>query len=120
MMDVILTRLAAEESIGIVFREDPDLHHWDDNRTVAEELAARLGIAEPLPTFSDFPIGTMFWARTAALKPLLDLKLGWKEYPREPIPSDGTILHAIERLLPFIARQAGYRFVTTHVPGIRR
>jgi lipopolysaccharide biosynthesis protein len=119
-MDIILNRLTADESVGIVFPEDPNLPHWDANRANAEELAARMGIVEPLPTFFDFPIGMMFWARTAALKPLFDLKLGWDDYPHEPIPPDGTILHAIERLLPFAVRQTGYRFITTHVPGTRR
>ena len=71
-----------------------------------------------MPPFFDFPIGTMFWARSAALKPLFDLKLARDDYPPEPIPYDGTILHAIERLLPFVAQHAGYRVATTHVPGV--
>ncbi len=75
---------------------------------------------EPLPPFFDFPIGTMFWARTSALGPLLALGLDWNDYPAEPVPVDGTILHAIERLLPFAARHAGYRYATTHVPGCTR
>jgi lipopolysaccharide biosynthesis protein len=87
-------------------------------RKIAEGLAARKGIKEPLPPFFDFPVGTMFWARTAALKPLFNLKLGWSDYPEEPLPNDGTILHALERLLPFVAQHAGYRLAVTHVPGV--
>jgi lipopolysaccharide biosynthesis protein len=34
------------------------------------------------------------------------------------VPLDGTILHAIERLLPFVARHAGYGFLTTHLPDV--
>jgi Rhamnan synthesis protein F len=120
MMDVVIASLAADEKLGIVFPEDPYLYHWDDNRTIAERLAARMGMLEPLPPFFDFPAGTMFWARTVALKPLFDLRLGWDDYPREPVPTDGTVLNAIERLLPFVARHAGYRFATTHVPGVTR
>jgi lipopolysaccharide biosynthesis protein len=52
------------------------------------------------------------------LKPLFDLRLGWEDYPREPAANDGTILNAIERLLPFVVRHAGYRFATTHVSGV--
>jgi lipopolysaccharide biosynthesis protein len=62
----------------------------------------------------------MFWARTGALRPLLGLRLDWSDYPIEPVPIDGTILHAIERLLPFAAGHAGYRYATTHVPGVTR
>src|SRR5262245_17091762 len=105
MMDLILGRFAAEGRLGIVFPDDPHLSDWDDNQEVAAELATRMGIMEPLPPFFDFPAGTMFWARTEALRPLLSLKLDWSDYPIEPVPSDGTILHALERLLPFAARQ---------------
>jgi lipopolysaccharide biosynthesis protein len=52
------------------------------------------------------------------LKPLFNLKLGWSDYPEEPLPNDGTILHALERLLPFVAQHAGYRLAVTHVPGV--
>ena len=118
MMDAIIAHLAADETLGLVFPADPHLCGWRANRDNAQVLAARMGMKEPLPPFFDFPIGTMFWARTAALKPLFDLKLGWENYPPEPLPYDGTILHAIERLLPFVAQHAGYRFATTHVPGV--
>ena len=120
MMDLILARFAGDERLGIVFPDDPYLHDWDGNRSTAEELAARMGMTNPLPPYFDFPAGTMFWARTAALQPLFDLKLSWDDYPREPAANDGTILNAIERLLPFAAGHAGYRFAATHVAGFTR
>lgn len=120
MMDLVLRRFAGDSTLGIVFPEDPHLSDWDDNREIAADLAARMGIRAPLPPFFDFPIGSMFWARTEVLRPLLALGLGWGDYPVEPVPRDGTILHAIERLLPFAARHAGYRYATTHVPGVTR
>jgi glycosyltransferase involved in cell wall biosynthesis len=118
MMDLVIGRLADDDKIGIVFPNDPHLSDWDDNRDLAEILAKRLGINDPLPPFFEFPIGTMFWARPQALSPLFGLKLRWDDYPEEPLPYDGTILHALERLLPFVARHAGYRFATTHVAGV--
>jgi len=120
MMDLILARFAGDAELGIVFPDDPHLSDWDDNREIAERLRARMGIPEPLPPFFDFPIGTMFWARSAALRPLLALKLDWNDYPEEPVAIDGTILHALERLLPFAAAHAGYRYATTSVPGWTR
>jgi lipopolysaccharide biosynthesis protein len=118
MMDIVIARLTADDKLGIVFAHDPHLLDWDSNQEIAEGLAARMGMKEPLPPFFDFPVGTMFWARTAALKPLFNLKLGWSDYPEEPLPNDGTILHALERLLPFVAQHAGYRLAVTHVPGV--
>ena len=60
----------------------------------------------------------MFWARSEALRPVIDLRLGWDDYPQEPVSADGTILHTLERLLPLAARHAGYRFATTNVRGV--
>ena len=55
-----------------------------------------------------------------ALAPLLELGLDWDDYPEEPVPIDCTILHALERLIPFVAAKAGYRFATTHIKGVNR
>jgi glycosyltransferase involved in cell wall biosynthesis len=118
MMDIILGRLNDDSKLGIVFADDPHLADWDFNLNIAEQLAQRMGMKQPLPPFFDFPVGTMFWARTRALTPLLKLKLRWSDYPKEPVPIDGTILHAAERLLPFVAREQGYHYASTHIPGI--
>jgi len=118
MMDQVLDRFAADPGLGLVFPEDPHLNDWDQNRAIAEELAARMGVTEPLPQFFDFPLGTMFWARPPALDPFMRLKLQWGDYPAEPLPPDGTMLHALERLLPFAARRDGYRYATTYVPAL--
>jgi lipopolysaccharide biosynthesis protein len=115
MMDVILEAFASDKTLGLVFPEDPHLNDWDDNREIADDLAVRIGLPLPLPNHLDFPQGTMFWARPQALKPLMDIGLVWDDYPNEPIPIDGTLLHALERLVPFSAVKAGYRYSTTYV-----
>lgn len=120
MMDIVVNYLFTRDNIGLVFPEEWDLADWDQNQDWATELARRMGIATPLPPFFDFPVGTMFWARPAALRPLFDLGLALDDYPAEPISFDGTILHAIERLLPFVANRAGFRYATTYVPGVCR
>jgi glycosyltransferase involved in cell wall biosynthesis len=120
MMDTVLARFGAQPGLGLVFPEDPHLPGWSDNFEIASDLAKRLGFTEPLEPFFEFPVGTMFWARGSALKPLFDLNLGWDDYPDEPVPYDGTMLHALERLLPFVVRHAGYDYATTHIPGVSR
>jgi glycosyltransferase involved in cell wall biosynthesis len=118
MADFILDHFSREKDLGLVFANDPHLPDWDGNRTIAEDVVHRMGIDEPLPNFFEFPVGTMFWARPEALKPLFDLGLKWEDYPEEPVPYDGTILHALERLLPFAAKRAGFGFAVTHVAGV--
>ena len=74
-LDVIMAAFAADPQLGIVFPEDPHVIGWDRNLPLAERLAAQMGFRHSLPPHLDFPVGTMFWARTAALKPLLKLDL---------------------------------------------
>jgi lipopolysaccharide biosynthesis protein len=62
----------------------------------------------------------MFWARTEALAPLVGLALNWEDYPAEPLPYDGTLLHAIERLLPLTLSLKELRLATTNVVGCTR
>jgi lipopolysaccharide biosynthesis protein len=118
MMDVVLDAFAKDGQLGLVFPDDPHLSAWDENLEIAQELANRMGLKRQLPPFFNFPLGTMFWARTEALAPLFTLGLDWDSYPAEPVPIDGTILHALERLLPFAAEHQGYRHATTHIPGV--
>lgn len=115
MMDLAVSAFAENPTLGMVFPEDPHLNGWDQNRAIAEVLAPRMGLEAPLPVHFDFPIGTMFWARPEALQPMFDLGLGWDDFPPEPLPIDGTILHTLERLLTFAVRKAGYTYATTYV-----
>lgn len=119
MADIIINRMTMDESIGLVFPDNPGVVGWDKNLPIAKQLAEKLHI-NPLPKYFNFPVGTMFWARVEAIRPLFKLNLTYEDYPEEPLPCDGTILHAIERLLPFIAMKEGYRNVLTNVKGITR
>jgi rhamnosyltransferase len=56
-----------------------------------------------------FPIGTMFWYRPVALMPLFNLELSRDDVGCEPIPGE-CILHAIERLIVYIAWNEGYDY----------
>lgn len=57
----------------------------------------------------DFPVGSMFWARSAALQPLLDLRLGFADFgDTDPKRRDKTLAHAIERAFLFSCCKAGY------------
>ncbi len=118
MLDRILAAFEQQPDLGLVFPSDPHIRSWEDNREPAAELAARMGWTGPLPDHFDYPLGTMFWMRRAALQPLLDLQLGWDDYPAEPVPYDGTMLHAIERLMPMVCQLAGFTSAVTHVFGV--
>jgi glycosyltransferase involved in cell wall biosynthesis len=119
VLDIVLERLAGAPDIGLVFPENDHLIGWELNRFLAEQLAKRIGV-ERLPDDIEFPVGAMFWARTEALTPLIELGITEADYPSEPAPMDGTILHALERLLPTVAERRGFRYATTYTPLFRR
>jgi hypothetical protein len=121
MVDSILSRFATDSTVGIVYPDDPIIVRWLENYSNGKALLERRELSVPEEKrFFNFPVGSMFWARAAAVKPLFELGLGWEDYPEEPIPQDGTILHAIERLLGVVPGLCGYRTLVTHVPGVGR
>lgn len=119
MADLIISSMTNDPQLGLVFPDDPTCVGWMGNRPIANELAERLGITT-LPENFDFPVGTMFWTRQGVLTPLYKLGLTWDDYPSEPLGYDGTILHAIERLIPLLSTSGGYKYALTHIPGVTR
>jgi len=91
--------------------------HWGANFDNAEALAVRMGIAVSRLAPFDFPSGSMFWARSAALRPLLNLHLRFEEFPEEQGQTDGTLAHAIERLYFLVCEQAGFDWIKISARG---
>lgn len=119
MLDRVLNAFAADDRLGVVFPADPHLMSWSRNRDPAARLAEQLGLGA-LPDSFDFPVGTMFWMRSTALRPFVELKLDWADYPREPVAYDGTVLHALERLFGVAPVLQGHRIAVTCVAGLTR
>ena len=90
---------------------------WAGNFSEAAALGSAMGIALPPWTPIDFPSGSMFWARTAALRPLLDLGLRFEDFPEESGQTDATLAHAIERLYFLACERAGFDWLKITVRG---
>ena len=77
---------------------------------MAKELAEQLELNVDMNRQKEpvAPLGSMFWVRTKALKALFDHDWKYDEFPKEPIDTDATVLHAIERIYPFVVQHEGY------------
>jgi hypothetical protein len=83
---------------------------WGSNYQKARQLAQRMGFDLEETGRLDFPAGSMFWARNAALRPLLELNLTEDDFEFEQGQKDGTLAHAIERLLFYCCEAAGFNW----------
>ncbi len=68
--------------------------HYDSNKVINNYL---------------FPIGSFYWFRRNALKPLLDLNLTYDNFEAESGQLDGCLHHAIERMIGAFTIEQGYR-----------
>jgi Rhamnan synthesis protein F len=75
-----------------------------------KRLLARIGVSFSKDVLLEFPSGSMFWARSRALAPLLELNLQFEDFPPEQGQIDGTLADAIERCFLFLVEQAGGRW----------
>ncbi|MEP9318840.1 glycoside hydrolase family 99-like domain-containing protein [Pseudomonas sp. LABIM340] len=100
---------------GIVqaFKKDPELGivaprkylipHTDHNMTYCHEVVAELCKNLDIHfAYDDFPAGSMFWFRPAAIKQLIKLKP--ESFAPESGLADGTLPHAIERVFCVLAK----------------
>jgi lipopolysaccharide biosynthesis protein len=120
----ILRAFAADPGLGLVapqhFYPVRESISWGGNLDLAQGLARRMGIALDPEAPMDFPSGSMFWARSAALKPLLDLCLTPDDFPEESGQQDHTLAHAIERLYVFVCVAAGFGWARVARPDLAR
>ncbi len=71
-------------------------------------LFKNLNLHVPFDMHPVAPFGAMFWVRGKAMTPLFRHSWAYEDFPKEPLIIDGTISHAIERIYPSIAQEAGY------------
>lgn len=83
---------------------------WAGDYELTLELAKKLNLHCKIeggkPPIS--PLGTMFWFRPEALRTLFEYGWSYLDFPQEPNGTDGTILHAVERLYGYVCQNDGY------------
>lgn len=118
----IFTLFDADPGLGVVLPQNYDdvrcRISWGGNRDEAGLIARRMGIDLDQAAALDFVAGSMFWARPAALAPLLALNLTVEDFPPEAGQMDATLAHAIERLILYGAEHAGFRWLKVANPAL--
>lgn len=126
--DALLTSCAYVENILSVFENNPRIgilepmnlvyanfrglygQEWGNNYSGTVDFLHRSGI--DLPIAPDVPplapMGAMFWFRPECLRRLVEMDWEYEDFPAEPLPLDGSLIHIIERAYPFFAQDAGY------------
>ncbi len=85
------------------------------NNTDMSRLLKHYNITLPHNTMINFPAGTMFWCRTKALYPWLNVNLQYDDFP-PTTKRDGTLAHALERLIFFGCGIEGLRWGKVGMP----
>lgn len=121
----LITPHAIDNALGI-FREQPKVgiigpeghivpmnFYWGSNAEKVEKLCYRMGYKLDDIRELNFVAGTMFFARVDALKPLISLGLTDEDFDVEAGQIDGTLAHAIERVISVSSYAAGLSMSST-------
>lgn len=79
--------------------------NYENTVDLARELKLDCNISKKYPSVT---LGTVFWCKSAALEKLLAREWKYEDFHEEPLPWDGTVSHAIERILGYVAQDAGF------------
>ena len=109
----------ARPEVGLVAPFEPHHIGWNDSRRRLSSVAA--AFPGPLPASPLlFPVGNMFWTRADVAREMLQLFGEDYPWPNEPIATDGTEFHLIERLWPAMAARMGLLSVFLDKPDEER
>jgi lipopolysaccharide biosynthesis protein/GT2 family glycosyltransferase len=111
LIDAIVSRFHRDPDLGMVVADGNiyrERENWIANEKRLAELLPRVGISPNLRGRS-FPGGSIFWIRSFLLRTLAGVGLDLSDFDPEPLPSDGGLGHAVERMFGLICEDAGMR-----------
>ena len=90
--------------------------YWLANSGLAQEWLPRFGVRHfPKQSLLDFPVGGMFWARTASIGGILAYPWKYSDFAPEPAAADGTVAHMLERAVGVASVCSGFKYGETNL-----
>ena len=82
---------------------------WSLNYENTKEEVRKLGLKVPVDEKNQpFAFSTCFWCRTDALKKMWEFDLKIEDFKESGQDTDGELNHALERVIIYVAQDAGY------------
>lgn len=78
---------------------------FERTKQLATDLGLEVYITDEI---NPVALGTAFWCRGAALLPLFERQWKYEDFDEEPMATDGTLSHSLERVLPYVALHQRY------------
>jgi len=116
----VITTFCENPRLGLLSPTEPNhaAHYptlgneWWSNFQKTKRVCENLNLNAPIARgkYPVAPLGTVFWFRPAALAKLFEHGYSYSSFPSETVkvPTDGGLMHAIERAYPFVTQDAGY------------
>lgn len=119
----VLALFQREKGLGLVFPPTIHLgypsmgHGWWANKPGFRVWADALGVHVPVDEISPLaPFGSMFMARPAALRLLVEYPWTYEDFGGAEAYQDGGLAHILERMPVYAAGELGYHSRTIAVP----
>ncbi len=110
-------KIMENEKIGVVFPQYFThirlSRHWGENYLITKNILKRLHIEISNSNLIEFPSGSMFWFKPAALRPIFESDINFSDFPEESGQIDGTFAHGMERAFLYIAESVGFSWIKT-------
>lgn len=110
-VEAVVRRFENDTQIGIIAPKKYLIPHTDHNMTYCHGVVASLCADLEIDfNYQDFPAGSMFWFRPAAIRQLSMLKP--EQFALESGFADGTLPHAVERIFCVLADKNQFKIET--------
>ena len=115
----VLEEFQTHPEVGVIFPPYPPAimlvnSNFDSslyNEQQVRYVFKKIGVEPIAETFTRlFPVGSEFWYRPAALRQLFAGGFALEDFPPEPVPGDGCLMHGLERAIPYVAQANGYEY----------